>query len=81
MREPELRLDRFPIAPLPPLPIPAHKRPKLSPDLWPIVTVRAEYESLRDLAAEYNVSLEAVRTAIKRYRGEQSAAISTLAAD
>ncbi len=45
--------------------LPQH-RPKIGPTLWPTIAERARSESLRDLAVEYGVSHETIRSIVKR---------------
>ncbi len=52
---------------------PPHKQPHLDCHLWPEIANRAEHESLRDLAAEYNVSHETIRAVMKRVAGDRQA--------
>ncbi len=49
-----------------PRPVPPQKRPRLDPARWPEIAARASYESLRDLAIEFGVSHETIRTVIRR---------------
>ncbi|MDP9375263.1 MAG: recombinase family protein [Chloroflexota bacterium] len=42
------------------------KGPRLSPECWPEIAARAEYESLRDLAVTYGVSHETIRGILGR---------------
>ena len=53
----------LPVAPEPP---PHQKRPQLSPTVWPEIAERARDASLRDLAADYGVSHETIRTIVGR---------------
>ncbi len=57
---------------------PLQCRPRLPHDCWPAIAERAQYESLRDLAAEYGVSHETIRTIV---RGARGAATAPMAAD
>ena len=58
----------LPVALLPPLGIipPSHKRPRLAADAGPELAERLRHESLRDLAAAYDVSHETIRRAADR---------------
>jgi hypothetical protein len=47
--------------PVPPL----QRRPRHDRPSWPAISERAKYESLRDLAAEYGVSHETIRTVVR----------------
>jgi hypothetical protein len=51
-----------------PKPHPAipRRRSRIVPTRWPEIAARAEYESLRDLAAVYRVSHETLRTVVGR---------------
>jgi hypothetical protein len=42
--------------------------PKIHPSLWPGIAERARYESLRDLAVEFDVSHETIRAIVRRVR-------------
>ena len=71
----------YPVPALPvvpkPQPPPPQKRPQLPRTLWPEIAERARYESLRDLAMEYDVSHETIRTIVRRLsaaRGEAAVA-------
>ena len=74
--------ERFPayspiFAPKPPTKgsaTPKQQRPRLDRALWPIISDRARYESLRDLAAEYGVSHETIRAIVRRAAGAHDAA-------
>ena len=61
--------DRRDICPCPPRPRPQQHTPKLDHALWPRIAERARHESLRDLAAEYGVSHETIRTIVRRAHG------------
>ncbi|MDP9375851.1 MAG: transposase family protein [Chloroflexota bacterium] len=45
---------------------PPHKQPHLECRLWPEIAERARHESLRNVAAEYGVSHETIRTILRR---------------
>ncbi len=70
--------SRFPV-PAPPTrssttpPVPQQHRPRLAPERWSEIAERAQYESLRDLAAEYGVSHETIRAVVQRVGGTQLA--------
>ena len=53
---------------------PPQHRPHVDPALWPEVAERAGRESLRDLAGEYGVSHETIRTIVRRMAGNKPAA-------
>ena len=53
------------VAPIP-LPVPRQRRPRLSPAAQLEIAARARNESLRDLAACYDVSHETIRSIIHR---------------
>ncbi len=67
----------FPV-PLPsaaaPEPPPRQHRPHLPRTLWPEIAERARYASLRDLATEYGVSHETIRSIVRRMAGCRAAA-------
>ena len=63
-----------PVAPARPTPAPPRQRPRLTCAVWPEIAGRAPYESLRDLAAEYGVSHETIRTIARRMSGCRAAA-------
>jgi hypothetical protein len=52
---------------------PKQKRPRIHPADWPEIAERAQFESLRDLAAEYSVSHETVRAIVKRVAARNDA--------
>ena len=56
------------------LPRPAQHQPQIDPTLWPEIAARARHESLRDLAGEYGVSHETIRTIVRRMAGNEPAA-------
>jgi Zn-dependent peptidase ImmA (M78 family) len=58
------------------LPLP-QQRPRLPRSVYPTIAKRAQYESLRDLAAEYGVSHETIRAILRR----ASAIEGTMSAD
>ena len=69
-----MRAGRFPtyspvFAPEPPATEavrPRQQHPRLDRSLWSAIAERVRYESLRDLAAEYGVSHETIRTIVRR---------------
>ena len=51
---------------LKPSPTPRQKHPSIDPAEWPTIAERARHERLRELAAEYGVSHETIRTIVRR---------------
>src|SRR5437764_14587279 len=45
---------------------PKQQRPHIHPADWPTIAERARFESLRDLAVEYDVSHETIRAVVRR---------------
>ena len=74
---PEAAALYLPIQLLPPVEhtLPDHKRPRLSATAGAELTERLRRESLRDLAAEYDVSHETIRQAADRAWRERLAAL------
>ena len=55
------------------LPHAAQHQPLVDPAVWPEIAERARYTSLRDLAAEYGVSHETIRTIVRRLARKEPA--------
>ena len=52
-----------------PRPFAPQHRPRLAREYWTEIAERARHESLRDLAAEYGVSHETIRAAVRHATG------------
>ena len=50
---------------------PPQQQPQLDSALWSAIAERARYESLRDLAVEYGVSHETIRSILRRVAAQR----------
>ena len=60
------------------LPRPAQHWPHVDLTFWPEIAQRARHESLRDLAAEYGVSHETIRTILQREARKRVAEVARM---